>query len=77
MTIIYNKRTGSIKNIFSGNLQTLDVLFGAEAEDYKLIFGELVTTDDQNVMNNYGMFTVNPATKQIEIIANDYNTASV
>jgi len=69
MTIIYNKRIGSIKNIFSGNLQTLDIIFGVEAEDYRIIFDELIIADNQNVIDSPKMFKVNIETKEIEIIA--------
>lgn len=67
MTIIYNKRTGNIKNIFSGMDQTIDTLFGEEAQDYKLIFDELIVVDNWNVINNYNAFKVNVDTKEVEL----------
>lgn len=69
MTIIYNKRTGSIKNIFSGNDQTLDIIFGSESEDYRIIFDELIVDDNWNVIDSSRMFKVNTDTKEIELMA--------
>ena len=56
MTIFYNKRTGSIKELCSG-IQTMD-WFGAEKEDYEQIFDCLVVDLDQYVLNNFTQFEV-------------------
>ena len=56
MTIFYNKRTGSIKELCSGT-QTLD-WFGAEKEDYAQIFDCLVVESDEYVLNNFTQFEV-------------------
>lgn len=67
MTLIYNKRTGTIKNVFSGMNQTIDVLFGDEAQDYKLIWDEIIVEDNWSVISNWTMFKINVETKQIEL----------
>ena len=56
MTIFYNKRTGSIKELCSG-IQTMD-WFGAEKEDYEQIFDRLVVESDEYVLNNFTQFEV-------------------
>ena len=56
MTIFYNKRTGSIKELCSGE-QTMD-WFGAEKEDYEQIFDRLVVELDEYVLNNFPQFEV-------------------
>ena len=56
MTIFYNKRTGSIKELCSG-IQTMD-WFGAEKEDYEQIFVCLVVDLDQYVLNNFTQFEI-------------------
>lgn len=56
MTIFYNKRTGSIKELCSG-IQTMD-WFGAEKEDYEQIFDCLVVDLDQYVLSNFTQFEV-------------------
>ena len=56
MTIFYNKRTGSIKELCSG-IQTMD-WFGAEREDYEQIFDCLVVDLDQYVLNNFTQFEI-------------------
>jgi hypothetical protein len=78
MTIIYNKRTGAIKASFSG-IQNMDTLYGDEAEDYKLIWGELVLEKDEFVLNNLQQFKINTETIALELvqdIANKYAIAS-
>lgn len=68
MTIIFSKRTGDIKYIFSGNLQHIDTLFGVEGEDYKLIWDEICIADDNYVLENPKNFKVNTETKTLEIL---------
>lgn len=68
MVIIFNKRTGEIRSIFSGDLQTLDIMYGNEAADYKQILDELLIDDDINIINNWRMFQVNVVTKQVQLI---------
>ena len=57
MTIIFNKRTGDIK-LALGGIQSIDTLYGSEAEDFKLIFGELVTERLTFVIDNPQQFIV-------------------
>lgn len=76
MTLIYNKKTGSIKAAFSG-IQTMHVLYGAEAEDYKLIWDEVVLDKDDFILKNLQKFKVNPTTQVCEILqATNYPIAS-
>ena len=56
ITIFYNKRTGSIKELCSG-IQTMD-WFGAEKEDYEHIFDCLVVELDEYVLNNFTQFEI-------------------
>ena len=56
MTIFYNKRTGSIKELCSG-IQTME-WFGAEKEDYDQIFDCLVVELDEYVLNNFTQFEI-------------------
>ena len=56
MTIFYNRRTGSIKELCSGT-QTMD-WFGAEKEDYEQILDCLVVESDEYVLNNFTQFEV-------------------
>ncbi|MBK5243048.1 hypothetical protein [Clostridium sp.] len=79
MTIIYTKRTGLIKSIFSGNLQKMDSLYGDDAQDLKIIWDEIIIPDDNNVINTPQNFKVNIDTKQLEILEqpiNEYPIAS-
>ena len=73
MTIIYNKRLGTIKSIFSGNLQNINSLYGEESYDYKLIWDEIIIPDDEIVFKNPQNFKVNIDTKQLEIIMQQVN----
>lgn len=66
MTIIYNKRTGAIKAAYTG-VQTMDILYGEEAEDFKLIWDELILDKDEFVLNNLQQFKINTEIKQLEI----------
>jgi hypothetical protein len=75
MVVIFNKRIGTIKYVFSGNDQSIDVMYGDEAEDYKKILDQVIVQDDWNVINNWRMFKVNLDTKQIELLANKYPIA--
>lgn len=68
MTIIFSKKTGKIKAIFSGYLQTMDTLYGDEAEEYKIIWDEVMVEDDDAVMNHLDKFIVNPETREIELL---------
>ena len=72
MTIVFNKRLGIIKGVFSGDLQTMDVLYGVEAQDYKLIWDETLVTDDVNVIQNPDNYKVNissyPTTVFLELL---------
>ena len=51
LTIFYNKRTGEIKELCSGN-QNFD-WFGDEAQDYEQIFDFVVTELDEYILENY------------------------
>jgi hypothetical protein len=78
MTLIYNLRTGTIKAAFSG-AQDMNVLYGDEAEDYKLIWGQLVAPNDNYVLSNITQFKINTATQTIEMlptVVNKYPIAS-
>ena len=79
MLIVYVKRTGKIKNVCSGDLQCMAVMFGAEAEDYALIWDEITIPDDDNVVRNQDNYRVNPETKVLEMlpIANPYPIAQI
>ncbi|MDP4144170.1 MAG: hypothetical protein Q8936_06740 [Bacillota bacterium] len=82
MTIVFNKRLGIIKGIFSGELQTMDVLYGDEASDFKLIWDEVLLPDDENVLRNPGNFKINvdnyPNSVFLEILpqVNNYPVAA-
>lgn len=56
LTIFYNKRTGSIKELCSGE-QTMD-WFGEEKEDYEQIFDLVVVEYDEYVLQNIHQFKV-------------------
>jgi hypothetical protein len=66
MTLIYNKRLGIIKEIGTG-IFTL-VVYGKEAEDYKLIYDCFTLDKDEFVLNNFALFKVNAETKQLELL---------
>lgn len=67
MTIIFNKRTGSIKMVFSGDLQHISTVFGDESEDYSLIYDEITVPDDDTVIHNSKQFQINVDSKMLEI----------
>lgn len=56
LTIFYNKRTGSIKELCSGE-QSMD-WFGEEREDYELIFDYIIIDYDEYIMQNSHQFEV-------------------
>ena len=56
LTIFYNKRTGTIKEICGGK-QTMD-WFGDEKQDYKLIIDYIVVEFDQYIIANLESFNV-------------------
>ena len=68
MVIIYSKSTGRIQSVFSGELQTIDTLYGVDAEDFKIIWDELVLPDDVGVIRNPEKFIVNTETKELELL---------
>lgn len=68
MTVIFNKRTGNIKGVFSGNLQHISTLYGDESQDYMLIWDEIIIDDDMEVLYNSRNYKVNLETKQIEML---------
>lgn len=79
MTVIFSKRTGEIKGLFSGDLQTIANTYGEEAQDYALIWGEIQIPDDLNVVNNARGYKVNVETNQLEMAQSQiqYPTAQV
>ena len=68
MTIIFNKKLGIIKGVFSGDLQTIKSLYGDEAEDYALIWDEINMPDDETVIHHSSQFIINVNTRQLEMI---------
>jgi hypothetical protein len=69
MVIFYNKRTGSIKAVFSGNLQTIEQAYREESQDYALILGEITLDDDSMVFAAPNNFKVNIETKELELLS--------
>lgn len=56
LTIYFNKRTGTIKELCSG---TQDMSwFGDEEKDYELIYDFIVVDDDRFIFENIQMFYV-------------------
>ena len=51
LTVFYNKRTGSIKELCSGE-QSFD-WFGDEGQDYQLIYDLIVVDFDSFIFENY------------------------
>lgn len=51
LTIFYNKRTGTIKELCSG-VQTMD-WFGEEAQDFEMIYDMTVVDFDKYILDNY------------------------
>lgn len=67
LTIFYNKRTGSIKELCGGK-QNMN-WFGEEAKDYELIFDYLIVDYDPYILENYmNMKVIND---EVKIIQND------
>lgn len=79
MTIFFSKRTGNIQAVFSGNLQHIAIVHGANAEDYMLIWNELEAPDDNDVINTPNNYRVNVKLKRLEILPNinPYPTAQI
>lgn len=67
MTVIFSRRTGKIQAVFSGDLQTIKTLYGEDAEDFLIIWDEIVIPDDDGVLNNKSKFVVNTETREIEL----------
>ena len=79
MTIFFSKRTGNIQAVFSGDLQHIATVCGANAIDYLQIWDEIEIPDDEDVMNNFNNYRVNVEARQLEILpsANQYPTAQI
>lgn len=56
LTIFYNKRTGSIKEMCSG-IQSMD-WFGDERQDYEMIYDFIVIDYDDYIMKNMEQFEI-------------------
>ena len=56
LTIYFNKRTGTIKELCSG-IQDMS-WFGDEEKDYELIYDFIVVDDDRFIFENIQMFHV-------------------
>ena len=63
MTIYYRKKTGEIKEFMSGECNMS--VFGAEQEDYELIWDFIVVELDDYVRNNRQLFSVDLETKEL------------
>ena len=63
MTIYYRKKTGEIKELMSGECDMS--VFGAEQEDYELIWDFIVVEIDDYVRNNRQLFSVDLETKEL------------
>lgn len=63
MTIYYRKKTGEIKEFISGECDMS--VFGAEEEDYALIWDFIVVEIDDYVRNNRHLFNVDIETKEL------------
>lgn len=72
LTLFYNKRTGDIKELCSGQ-QNMD-WFGAEKEDYMKIFDFIVIDYDAYILNNSHQFHVSDGNVKLkqESILNKY-----
>ena len=79
MTIFFSKRTGTIKAVFSGELQHIGTVYGAESEDYALIWDEIEIPDDNDVINKFSNYRVNVETRQLEMLptTNSYPMAQI
>lgn len=65
LTVFYNKRTGSIKELCGGE-QDMN-WFGEEAQDYELIYDFVVVDYDSYILENYmSMEVVNDEVKIIQ-----------
>lgn len=58
MLIVYSKSSGEIRGIYSGDLQSIDSLYGKDAQEYKIIWDELKLEDDEYILNNWRNFIV-------------------
>ena len=67
LTIFYNKRTGSIKELCGGE-QDMN-WFGDEAQDYELIFDYIVVDYDAYIIENYMNMKV--VENKVKIIQSD------
>jgi len=56
LTIFFNKRTGTIKEICGGE-QSMD-WFGDEKQDYELILDHIIVDFDQFILANFHRFHV-------------------
>lgn len=56
LTIFFNKRTGTIKEICGGE-QSME-WFGDEKEDYELILDFIIVEFDQFILANFNRFNV-------------------
>lgn len=56
LTIFYNKRTGSIKELCSGE-QSMD-WFGEEKRDYEEIFDFIIVDYDEYIVQNLHQFEI-------------------
>lgn len=56
LTVFYNKRTGSIKELCGGE-QDMD-WFGEEKEDYEQIFDFIIVDHDEYILQNFINFHV-------------------
>lgn len=56
LTVFYNKRTGSIKELCSGE-QNME-WFGEEKEDYEQIFDFITVDHDEYILQNFINFHV-------------------
>ena len=63
MTIYYRKKTGEIKELMSDACDMS--VFGAEQEDYELIWDFTVVELDDYVRNNRQLFSVDLETKEL------------
>lgn len=67
MTIYYRKKTGEIKEFISGECDMS--VFGAEQEDYELIWDFIVVEMDDYVRNNRQLFNVDLETKELFFVS--------
>ena len=67
MTVFYNKRTGSIKALVSGE-QNMS-MYGNEQEDYEQIYDFIVVPMDEYVFNNHNSFEVTNGALKIKQMA--------